>query len=266
VSSGPPVVLSVGGTDSGGGAGLAADLRACAVLGVFATSAVTVVTAQNTVEFGPAVPVPADVVAAQMSAVLHDLGPLGVKTGMLWSPGTAATVAAVLDEYPGTVRVVDPVLVDGTGRRIMAIELDDVYRTRLIPGARFVTPNRREAELLTGLDVVDVAGAAAAGRRLIDLGAEAVVVTSVPGSAPGLIADVIVGEAGEQIMEGPEITTGHTRGSGDTFSAALLCQLVGGSAGEAVGRAREFTRAALRRGEHAPLGRGRGPVVARCGD
>ncbi len=260
------MALSVGGTDSGGGAGLAADLRTFAVLGVFGTSAVSVVTAQNTVEFGAAVAVPHEVVAAQMVAVLDDLRPAGIKTGMLWSPETAATVAAVLDEHRGLPRVVDPVLVDGNGNRILPPELDEVYRTRLIPGARFLTPSRREAELLTGLEITDADGALAAGRWLHELGAETVVVTSVPGSRPGMIADVVVGDRGEQVMEAPEIATRHTRGSGDAFSAALLCHLILGGAEGAIASAREFTRAALRRGVDSGLGRGRGPVIPRCGD
>jgi len=256
----------VGGTDSGGGAGLAADLRTLAVLGVFTTSAVTVVTAQNTVGFGASLEVPTDLVRAQMTSVLDDLGPEGIKTGMLWSPEVARVVAAVLDVHPGVPRVVDPVLVDGTGRRIMPTELDEVYRARLIPGARFLTPNRAEAELLTGIDVSDVPGAVAAGRRLRDMGAATVVVTSVPGSGPGLIADVVVGSGVERVFEASKIETANTRGSGDTFSAALLGHLILGDATGAVERAREFTRAALRWGVVGGPGRGRGPVIARCGD
>ncbi len=250
------------GSDSGGGAGLSADLRTFAAHGLHGAHAVTVVTAQHTAELRRAVAVDADLVVAQIEAVLDDLDVRAVKVGMLLAAPTVAAVAdlAVAGRLPKLV--VDPVLVDRRGDRIVADDALAAYPL-LLAAASVITPNRAEAALLTGRPVGDVAAAAEAAQALAASG-PAVVVTGGSGTDPGDAAvDVLVPAGGGEAspLAHDRIETVNDHGSGCTFAAAVTARLaLGHDVAAAVHGAERYVAAALARSAGWRLGAGRGPL------
>jgi hydroxymethylpyrimidine/phosphomethylpyrimidine kinase len=246
----PPVVVTVAGFDPVGGAGVAADLRAFAAHGVHGAGVVTVLTAQDTVSVREVRPVPADFVAAQLDAVLADLPVAAAKTGMLGSAEVVALVAA--RQLPGLV--VDPVLVSRTGRQLFGPEVVAAYRELLLPAAAVVTPNAREAALLTGRPVSTVDEAAAAAESL---GARCAVIT---GGVLGGV-DVVWHDGAVRLLKTRWIDTTNTRGSGCTFAAVVAARLAHGDAvADAVDAAKEHVTRALHASAAWRLGAGPGPL------
>jgi hydroxymethylpyrimidine/phosphomethylpyrimidine kinase len=251
----PPVVLSVAGTDSGGAAGLAADLTTVAALGGHGACAVTAVTAQDTTGVHRVVPVGPVDVAAQVHAVLGDLPVAAVKTGMLGSAQTAAVVADLLSHLP---LVVDPVLVATSGAVLGDAEVLAAYRDVLLPRATVTTPNRDEAAALTGLDPHRPAEEIALALQGI---CPSVVLT---GGDPdtGTCRDVVVDRHGTTVLAHPAVPTTNDHGTGCTFSAALALHLArGADLVDAVRRSQAFVARALTTSQRWTLGRGRGPVA-----
>lgn len=251
----PPVALTIAGTDSGGGAGVAADLKAMAARGAFGTAAVTAVTAQNTAGVDSAHPVPSDEIAAQIRSVVSDLPVAAAKTGML---GDADRVGAAAEALPESIPlVVDPVVVAASGARLLDESGVEALRDRLIERATVLTPNVAEAELLTGRDVSTPTDALAAARDLRGVGAEAVLVTG--GHLDGDPVDAYVGPEGETRFERDHVDTGATHGTGCTLSAAIAAELAGGAGPRAaVAAAESYLDRTLPRG--LPYGEGPGPV------
>jgi len=255
-----PRVLTVAGSDSGGGAGIQADLKTFAALGVFGTCAITAVTAQNTLGFDGSQEMSPRVVALQIDAVLNDIGTDAVKTGMLGNAETVRAVADRMRRHRVELLVVDPVMVASTGARLLRPDAIDALREELLPLAAVVTPNAAEAEVLSGVGVSDRASAGEAARRIHQLGARLVIVTGGHwtddvGSADDLAFD---GERLE-VLRARRIATPHTHGSGCTFSAAIAAHLAYGFEPlEAAHRAKRFVQRAI---EYAtPLGSGDAPV------
>lgn len=256
----PPVALTVAGSDSGGGAGLQADLATFAAFGVFGTTAVTAVTAQHTAAVLGVHPIPAAFVDQQIGAVLGDLPVAAVKTGMLASAATVRAVArrAARGDLPNLV--VDPVLVASTGRPLLDDEGPEAYRRDLIPHARVVTPNTREAELLTGVTITGPDDMVTAAERLADTGAEVVVVKGghLPG---GRSPDVVVHGGRTVLLDAPRVETANDHGTGCTLSAAVAAQLaLGVEPMVAVEAAKAYVRTAIEGAVSWRLGAGRGPV------
>ena len=240
----PPVALTIAGSDSGGGAGIQADLRTMAAHGVFGTTAVTATTAQNTRGVHDVHPLPADHVAAQFEAVVGDLGPAAAKTGMLATSEIVETVTTVLEGYDGPV-VVDPVMVAATGDRLLSSAAEAAYED-LIARATLVTPNVDEAEVLVDRAVETPADAAAAGRHLVEWGAAAALVKGghlddgndaapeADGRETSTVVDTLVigdeegGEPSVRRIENPRIATDATHGSGCTLSSAIAARLARG--------------------------------------
>ncbi len=253
-----PRALTIAGSDSGGGAGIQADLKTFAAFGVYGASAVTAVTAQNTVGVQAIHEVPADVVAAQIDAVLSDIGADAVKTGMLFSTAIIEAVADRLRAHGVNHLVVDPVMVAKSGDRLMRDDAVSALRELLLPLAEVVTPNTDEASVLAGIDVVDRASIREAARRIHALGPRQVIVKG--GHLDGPTSDDLMFD-GEQfaVLSGPRIATRHTHGTGCTFSAAIASGLAAGcSPLEAARAARAFVQGAI---EHAePIGAGHGPL------
>jgi hydroxymethylpyrimidine/phosphomethylpyrimidine kinase len=246
----PPVVLTIAGSDSGGGAGIQADLKTFAALGAYGASVVTAVTAQNTLGVTAIHPVPAAVVAAQLDAVLADLPVAAVKVGMVGDPAVAAVIAARADRLPHLV--VDPVLVATAGDRLA----DAASVAPLLPYAQVLTPNRAEAAALTGLPVRTTGEMAEAARRLVAAGSRAVVVT---GSE--LAVDVLCHDGRVTELRGEPVATANNHGSGCTFSSAIAVRLAAGDAvPEAVREAKRYVAAALAGGRDWRLGGGPGPL------
>ena len=255
----PPVALTVAGTDSGGGAGVAADLKTMAARGAFGSAAVTTVTAQNTVGVDSAHPVPPEEVAAQIRSVVSDLPVAAAKTGML---GDADRVEAVAEALPEALPlVVDPVVVAASGARLLDGAGVDALRDRLIERAAVVTPNAPEAELLTGREVATPEDALEAARTLRAAGAETALVTGGhldPGPGDGVV-DAFAGRGGAVRFERDRVDTAATHGTGCTLSAAIAADLAAGAAPrEAVAGAESSLDRTLSRG--LPYGEGPGPV------
>ena len=216
----PPVALCIGGHDPGGGAGEAAVLRTYAALGVHGTSALTVVTVQNTVQFRSVHPLPPDLVTAQVEAVLDDLPVAATTVGMLWAGDIAAAVGALAMAGRLPRLVVDPVLASGTGERIVDVQVDRCYREQLFGAAVLVTPNTVEAGLILGEPVRTVDETVDAARALQAFGPRAVIVTG--GRRPGAEAvDVLAVGSSVELLRSPWVDTANVRGAGDTLAAAV---------------------------------------------
>ncbi len=253
-----PIALSIAGSDSGGGAGIQADLKTFHSFGVFGTTALTAVTAQNTLGVQAIHPVPLEIVRAQIDSVVQDLRPAGVKTGMLATAQLVEAVAAALEDHGLGNYVMDPVMVATSGDRLLAQDAEAALVSRLLPLASLVTPNLHEARIMVGTEVRDLDGMRFAARALVEMGAGAALVKGGhlgEGEAVDLLWD---GER-ETTWRRERLDTVHTHGTGCTLSAAAAaCLSKGLPLEEAVHQAVGFVVRAL---ESAPgLGRGRGPV------
>jgi len=252
-------VLIVAGSDSGGGAGIQADIKTVTALGGYAMTAVTALTVQNTLGVSDVFAVPPTIVAAQMRVTLGDIGADAIKTGMLGDTVTVQTVATALDAHArGIPAVVDPVMIAKGGHALLEPDAIGAVRALMLPRAALVTPNAPEAEALTDRPVRDVETQTRAGEALLQLGARAALIKG--GHIDGdLIRDVLVSPDGVTIFENPRIATRATHGTGCTLASAIAAKLAQGeSLAEAVRLAREYLMEAIRR---APgFGAGHGPV------
>jgi hydroxymethylpyrimidine kinase/phosphomethylpyrimidine kinase len=252
------IALTIAGSDSGGGAGMQADLKTFHQYGVFGTCAVVAVTAQNTCGVRSVHPIPNAVVAAQLTALAADLPPAAVKTGMLATAGLVELVARAIADQGWTQYVCDPVMVATSRDRLLDPEAETVVRDRLLPLARIVTPNLDEAEILTGLVVRDPVGMERAGRRLLGLGARAALVKGGH-LATEVMTDVLVTPLGVHRFTHPRLVTTSTHGTGCTLSAAITAGLaLGHELPESVAAALDYVHRAI---QEAPrLGTGHGPL------
>jgi hydroxymethylpyrimidine/phosphomethylpyrimidine kinase len=263
----PPKVLTIAGSDSGGAAGLQADLRTFAALGVYGLSALTVVTAQNSEEVSDVHFLPASFVTAQLTAVLSDYGAvspgiMAAKTGFIGRAELIPAIAAALRPAAIPHLIVDPVLVNHKGEAMFDAAVSAAYRTHLAPAATLLTPNWREAALLAASPIRELADLETAVFRLQEQGAAAVLVTGYPDPERPLIHDLLLTRQGNvSRWQSPRRETPHTHGSGDTLSAAICAYLARGADLEtAVAGARSFTIAAIDRAAAWRLGGGHGPV------
>jgi hydroxymethylpyrimidine/phosphomethylpyrimidine kinase len=260
--------MTIAGSDSGGGAGIEADLRTFAAYGVHGTVALTAVTAQSTVAVTAVCPLEAEMVLAQVQTVLDDIEVHAVKTGMLARPRTIEAVAALAATGVLAPLVVDPVLVSSSGHPLMEDGGVQAYREALIPQADLVTPNLREAAVLLSLDVEDldsVAAMAEAAHALIGLGAAACLIKGGHLLARGVTAerapDVLVGPQGVLELDAPRISTRNDHGTGCSTAAAVAAGLAQGlSLTQAVETAKAFIHRAIEGAATWELGRGHGPI------
>ena len=253
----PPKALTIAGSDSGGGAGIQADLKTFAALGVYGTSALTAVTAQNTQEVVAIAEVPEEVVAAQIDAVLEDIGADAAKTGMLSSASIIATVADRLEAWGVTNLVVDPVMVAKSGDRLLQPDAVTTLRSTLLPLALVVTPNLPEAEVLSGLTIHTEEDARRAAAAIARLGPRYVVVKG--GHRRDAPIDIVFDGNDYVEFSAERIETANTHGTGCTFSAAIAAHLARGAAPlEAIAAAKEFVSQSLRTSYR--IGDGHSPV------
>jgi hydroxymethylpyrimidine/phosphomethylpyrimidine kinase len=250
--------LTIAGSDSGGGAGIQADLKTFAALGVYGTSALAAVTAQNTMRVTGVHLVPASFVAAQIDAVASDFPIHAVKTGMLGTAGIAEAVAEALVRWALPQIVVDPVMVAKSGDRLIDEDAIAVVRGRLLPLAAVVTPNRLEAEVLLGAAVRTREDAAVAARALVTRGAGATVIKGGHFDEPDMIDLLYDGRAFHEFRH-PRQDTQHTHGTGCTFAAAIAAGLARGEAlPAAVQDASDYVAGAIAHG--LAIGHGHGPL------
>ena len=253
------IALTIAGSDSGGGAGIQADLKTFHQFGVFGTSVVTAVTAQNTVGVLAWVPLPPHLVTRQLDAVADDLPPAAVKSGMLGSADLVAVVADAIERHSLTNYVLDPVMVATSGDRLLDRNAEGLIARRLVPLATIVTPNLEEAAALVAAEVRTPDQMARAGAALLELGARAALITG--GHLAGdEIVDILIMKGGAmQSFAHPRLDTTSTHGTGCTLSAAIAAGLAHGRPlPQAVLDAVDFVQRAI---AAAPgLGAGHGPL------
>jgi hydroxymethylpyrimidine/phosphomethylpyrimidine kinase len=265
-------VLVCAGSDSGGGAGIQADIKAITALGGFAMTAITALTAQNTLGVHGVLGVPPDFIRLQIRVVLQDLGADAIKTGMLADSATIEAVCDALAEFaPGIALVADPVMVAKGGHPLLAPEAVATLRTRLLPMAAVITPNIPEAEALSGIAIAGVADMHRAAEALLGLGVRAVLLKGGHGTG-AVLTDLLATPDGSEAFESTRLETRHTHGTGCTLASALACGLAQGmTLRDAVIRARAYVRAAMLAAPgfgagHGPLGHGVTVDPARLGD
>lgn len=249
-------VLVIAGSDSGGGAGIQADIKAVMAMRGFAATALTAITAQNTVGVHAVYALPPDLVQAQIEAVLDDIGADAIKTGMLGDAATVWRVAECIASRACSIPIViDPVMVAKGGQSLLSIDALDAMRDSLLPLATLITPNLPEAECLLGRPISDPADAA---RKLLRTGAKAVLLKGGHGEGPEL-TDVLADADGVRMFKMPRIDTRHTHGTGCTLASAIAAGLAQGMRLDAaVDRARRYVQEAIRT---APgFGAGHGPL------
>ncbi|CAL9387637.1 Hydroxymethylpyrimidine_phosphomethylpyrimidine kinase [Streptomyces sp. enrichment culture] len=253
----PPRVLTVAGSDSGGGAGIQADLKTMLALGTHGMSVLTAVTAQNSLGVQGAWPLPAEAIRAQFRSVADDIGVQAVKTGMLGTAETVRTVAALL-EGVGVPVVVDPVGVSKHGDRLLATDAVHAVREVLLPAATVVTPNLDEVAQLTGVRVTSESDLRAAAEAILAYGPRWALIKG--GHLPGGDAvDLLTDGSAEHWLRAPRHSNRHTHGTGCTLASALACELARGTAlPDAARTAKEYVTGAIAAG--FPLGAGIGPV------
>ena len=253
-----PVAMTIAGSDSGGGAGIQADLKTFAALGVHGTVTLTAVTAQNTFSVTAIQEISLDVIEKQIDAVYEDLGIDAAKTGMLYKPEVIELVSRKVREY-GFPLVVDPVMVAKSGAPLLKPEAVEALREKLVPVAKVVTPNIPEAEILAGMSIRSLEDMERAAEAISRLGPECVVVKGGHAASADLAVDVVYIQGRVHHLSKPRIRKTTTHGTGCTFSAAIAAELAkGAELLEAVRKAKEFVHLAIEFG--LEIGRGYGPV------
>jgi hydroxymethylpyrimidine/phosphomethylpyrimidine kinase len=251
-----PKALTIAGSDSGGGAGIQADLKTFAAHGVYGTSAITAVTAQNTREVIAVAEVPEEVVAAQIDSVLEDIGAGAIKTGMLSSARIVSTVVERIEAW-GIPTVVDPVMISKSGNFLLSPDAVDAVKRQLISASLIITPNYHEAAELSGIEIDSDDDARDAARALVDMGARIVVIKG--GHRPGAPIDLVYDGSSFGELSADRIETENTHGTGCTFSAAIAANLaLGFGPLESIARAKLYLTEALRTsyrvgGGHSPV-------------
>lgn len=255
-----PRVLTIAGSDSSGGAGIQADLKTFTALHCYGMSVITAITAQNTLGVSAVHPIPANIVAEQLTAVLTDIGVDAVKTGMLWDTDIIHTVAETLSKHPIRYLVVDPVLVAKSGDTLLKREAVEALRSLLVSHAWIITPNVPELEVLTGISCSSQELLLEAGKKLLDLGCKFVLIKGGHWNDTEVVHDWLLGlDNFAREFTHPRIETRNTHGTGCTLSSAIACYLAKGMETEqAVGQAIQFVQQAIETAY--PLGSGHGPL------
>jgi hydroxymethylpyrimidine/phosphomethylpyrimidine kinase len=253
----PPKALTIAGSDSGGGAGIQADLKTFAALGVYGSSVITAITAQNTLTVSAVQEISTDLIGAQIDAVMEDIGADAVKTGMLSSPGIVRAVSDGIRRHDIRNLVVDPVMIAKSGDRLLHEDAVSAVKEHLLPLARVVTPNIPEAEVLAGMNIASQADMIEAAKRIHQTGPEVVIVKG------GHLADTPIDIAWDgystMYFETARVDTTSTHGTGCTFSAAIAAHLARGyPINEAVERSKRYLFGALMTAYR--IGAGHSPV------
>jgi hydroxymethylpyrimidine/phosphomethylpyrimidine kinase len=255
------IALTIAGSDSGGGAGIQADLKTFSALGVYGASVITALTAQNTVGVQGVKDVPADFVTAQMDSVLSDLDVKAIKVGMLSRSATIAAIAARLAAVPRIPVVLDPVMVAASGDLLLQSSAIGALRRKLLPLASVVTPNLHEAAALTGQAMAqDEAEMEHQARLLLGIGAKAVLIKGGHGDGPDSV-DLLVTSSDVRRFATPRIATSNVHGTGCTLSSAVAAHLAHGTDLEtACGKAKDYITAAIAASSRLRVGHGHGPA------
>ena len=258
-----PIVLSIAGSDSSGGAGIQADLKTFSALGVYGATAITAITAQNTLGVHAQCPIPPQMVYDQITAVVDDLHPSFVKIGMLSNAEIVLAVAEALSKYPLSI-VLDPVMVSSSGHRLLSVEAQDLVKKKLLPMAMLITPNLPEMEALTDLPLSTYEEKEKAAKHLMEYGAKAILLKG--GHEEGEIkTDILFSPSDNGIQSSlfssQSIPTRNIHGTGCTLSSAITAYLAKGlSLEEAIAAAKKYISEAIHAGADIEIGHGFGPV------
>ncbi len=254
-------VLTIAGSDSGGGAGIQADLKTFAALGCYGMSAITALTAQNTVGVQGIHAVPAEFLKAQIQSVVEDIGVDAVKIGMLHAPGIADVVAWAIDHYQLTNVVFDPVMVATSGDRLIANETVQVLVRELFPRVTVITPNLDEAALLLERPIPNAEALDTAAHDLLQMGVKAVLLKGGHLAGDEVVDVLLQAGTAPQRLASPRIASHNVHGTGCTLSSAIAAHLaLGHPLAEAVALARRFILGAIAEGAHVTIGHGHGPL------
>ena len=256
-----PTAMTIAGSDSGAGAGIQADLKTFAALGVYGTSVITAITAQNTMGVTGIHEIPVEMVAAQIEAVISDIGADAIKTGMLPSTEIIETVARELNHFRATKLVVDPVMVAKSGDRLLREDAVDALRRSMLPIATVVTPNIPEAETLASMRIESAEDARRAAKKIVGMGAKAVVIKG--GHLQGSPVDILYDGREYREFDAPRIDTRNTHGTGCTFASAIAAGLAKGlDVADAVALAKGYVTEAIT--HSLDVGQGHGPLNHFC--
>jgi hydroxymethylpyrimidine/phosphomethylpyrimidine kinase len=254
-------VLTIAGSDSGGGAGIQADLKTFSALGCYGTSAITAVTVQNTLGVTEIYSIPAGIVQGQVRAVMDDIKTAAIKIGMVHSAELAMAIADVLKNYPGIPVIFDPVMVSTSGHRLIENDTIATLQKELFPIAKLVTPNLDEAELLAAMKINTVGDMKEAASRMISAGCNAVLIKG--GHIKGAdLLDLYLDKNGfEKIFHSATIATPNTHGTGCTLSSAIASFIaLGEEMVMAIEKAKKYVHQAILSGQHVKTGEGQGPL------
>lgn len=255
------IVLSIAGSDSGGGAGIQGDLKTMSALGCFGTTAITAVTVQNTVGVQQVFPIPVDVVTAQVQAVLEDLKPRAIKIGMVYNSELAMALASLLQKYPEIPIVFDPVMVSTSGDKLFRDNSISVLRKTLLPMSHLLTPNLDEASVLAEMKIGNVDEMKIAAQKILRYGGFAVLVKG--GHLKGVkLYDIYLDQDGNQYtFQSEVIETSNTHGTGCSLSSAIASYLaLGMPLLDSICKARIYLRNAIIEGKDVKTGSGHGPL------
>ncbi|WP_208559583.1 bifunctional hydroxymethylpyrimidine kinase/phosphomethylpyrimidine kinase [Marinilactibacillus kalidii] len=257
----PKQVLTIAGSDSGGGAGIQADLKTFQARGVFGTSVITAVTAQNTLGVNSVHPVPLEIVEAQLEAIFEDFDIAAIKTGMLVDQTYMELVAKNLAKHPTIPLIIDPVMIAKGGHPLMASNAIETMKTKLVPLADIITPNIPEAQALTGIEITDNKTMLEAARLLKNLGSRVVIIKGGHALEDPEATDLVLLESGEDVwLSTPRIDTKNTHGTGCTYSACITAEIAKEQDDmKAIQTAKAYIQAAIAQPLES-IGHGHGPT------
>ncbi len=256
-----PVVLSIAGSDSGGGAGIQADIKTISALGCYGTTVITAITAQNTLGVNSIYAIPSEIVNAQMTSVINDIPPSAIKVGMVYLRGSAEIIASILKQHGEIPVVFDPVMVSTSGTNLMNSDCLSIFKNLLFPLTTLLTPNLDEAALITGMEVNNLADMHVAASRIIDLGCNAVLIKG--GHLQGNdLYDVYRDRDGQQqVFKSKAIQSNNTHGTGCTLSSAIASYLaLGHDLTLAIEKGKDYVHHAIEHGKNIKIGKGIGPL------
>jgi len=256
-----PVVLSIAGSDSGGGAGIQADIKTISALGCYGTTVITAITAQNTLGVNDIYAIPSEIVGAQMTAVIDDILPSAIKIGMVYLKESAEIIASVLKQHSEIPVIFDPVMVSTSGTNLMEGNCLSVFEKLLFPLTTLLTPNIDEAGLITGMKVNNLEDMHTAASHIIDLGCNAVLIKG--GHLQGNdLYDVYLNRDGQQqVFKSKAIQSNNTHGTGCTLSSAIASYLaLGDDLTLAIEKGKDYVHQAIEHGKSIKIGKGTGPL------
>ncbi len=256
-----PIVLSIAGSDSSGGAGIQADLKTISALGCFGTTAITAITVQNTQGISAIHPIPVEFVIAQIKAVIDDLKPSSIKIGMVYNAQLAIGIAEVLSAYPNIPIVFDPVMVATSGDHLLANDTVLSLKERLFPLAKLVTPNLDEAIILAKQDIKTIEDMKAAAVRIMEFGCQAVLVKGGHLKGPDLFDVFLDKDGNELVFRSTVIETINTHGTGCSLSSAIASYIaLGNELNMSITNSKKYIQQAIEQGKDVKTGDGHGPL------